>query len=258
MVNNQDGFNLACGVLGPDIPDSRDFKYLNKLSCSSNILHQTTYNDCTLRKSIGSILNQGNTNSCTGHCAVYGMNVLLNRIAGVEKGNYGINPWWPYYWARYCSGLEDRDGGAYMRSLMNALVKYGVYSNSMCSPENKPGEYNLDEAFKIKEYFRISNDLDELKYALSVEKLPVFTNIIVYADDIDNHSGIILPKKQKFTGYHAICMTGLKTIKGVQYIEFANSWGTLWGDNGFGYIHPDCIVDSKYIVDMYCPTFLYN
>lgn len=252
-----DDWCIACGVLGPDIPDSRDYKYAEKIAASGSTV-SNNYSDCSLRKSIGPILNQRTTNSCTGHSAVYGMNVLLNRIAGVESGDYGINPWWPYYWARFYSGLEHRDGGAYMRSLMNALLLRGVYSNSMSSPDSKPGQYDLKDAFTLKEYFRISNDLNELKYALSEEKLPVFANIAVYNDDMDSYSGIITPNKDGFSGYHAICLTGLKTIKGVQYIEFANSWGTNWGDNGFGYIHPDCITDNKYMVDMYCPSYKYN
>ena len=43
-----------------------------------------------------------------------------------------------------------------------------------------------------------------------------------------------------------------------QYIEFANSWGKLWGDEGFGYLDPNVIRDERLITDIYCPTYDYN
>ena len=254
-ITDRDGNLCGFGILGPDQHDNRDYKYSDKLAGTS-ICDQ--YEDFSLRKTIGPILNQYTTNSCTGHSAMYGMNVLLNRINGDVANDWKINPWWVYYWARVQSGLETRDGGAYMRDLMKALAKYGVYSNNMSSPDSQPGEYNLEDSFKIQEYFRINNSLNEVKYALTKEKLPIFACIAIYNGDIDSYTGIITPTESGFSGYHAICLTGLKTIKGIQYIEFANSWGTRWGDNGFGYIHPDCIEDYSYISDMYCPTYKYN
>lgn len=251
------------GVIGPDIPDSRDYKYTEHLAgvmVSNDTQHQmpTTFDDFSLKAFTGGILNQGTTNSCTGHSAVYAMNILLNRIAGNTKaGNFKINPWWVYYWARKESNLSNRDGGAYMRCLMNALRTYGVYSNNMCSPSSQPGEYNLEDAFKIKEYFRINNDINEVKYALTVEKLPVFACWAVYQRSIHDN-GIVDMPQSSLDGYHAICLTGLKTIKGKQYIEFTNSWGRLWGDDGVGYLDPDMFTDNTLITDIYCPTYKYN
>lgn len=254
MIKDRDGNICGLGILGPDQYDSRDYKYADKLAGTSV---DKSYEDFSLRKMIGSILNQQSTNSCTGHSAIYGMNVLLNRINGDEVQDWKINPWWVYYWARKQSNLEHLDGGAYMRDLMKALSKYGVYSNNMSSPESLPGDYSLDDVFTLQSYFRISS-LNELKYALTVEKLPVFACTSIYNDAIDNYTGIVSYEGRHFNGYHAICLTGVKTIKGKQYIEFANSWGTLWGDDGFGYLHPDCIIDSRYVTDMYCPTYKYN
>lgn len=268
MVYNEQGDIVVggTGVIGPDIPDSRDYKYIDHLSgvsestvsTASTYALPTSFNDCSLKSFIGDIKNQGSTNSCTGHSAYYAMNVLLNRINGDDIGQWNINPWWIYYWARKESNIENRDGGAYMRCLMNALRIYGVYSNNMSSPESKPGEYDLNDAFKIKKYFRISNNLNEVKYALSVERLPVFACWCVYNDAIDKYTGIISPSNEQMNGYHAICLTGLKTIKGKQYIEFANSWGKLWGDEGFGYLDPDVVRDERLITDIYCPTYDYN
>lgn len=249
------------GVIGPDIPDSRDYKYSDHLAgIQTDMMHEMPeqFDDYSLCKYIGNILNQGSTNSCTGHSAMYAMNVLLNRIAGNDiAGDFKINPWWVYYWARKEANLEYRDGGAYMRCLMNALKTYGVYSNNMCSPDSKPGQYNLDDAFKIKEYFRISNNLNEVKYALTVEKLPVFACWAVYDQSI-NVNGVVNMPIGSLNGYHAICLTGLKTINNKQYIEFANSWGKFWGQNGFGYLDPDMFNDPILITDIYCPTYRYN
>lgn len=268
MNSIKDNFQL--GVIGPDIPDSRDFQFtehLAGLSVQSDTDHimPSSFDDFSLKSYVGGIMHQGSTNSCTGHSAVYAMNVLLNKISGAFEQNmipvssnpYNINPWWVYYWARKESNLEYRDGGAYMRCLLNALRRYGVYSNNMSSPISKPGEYNLDDAFKIHEYFRINNSVDEIKYALTIEKLPVFACIAVYDTMYTNN--IINPDNDAAVeGYHAICLTGVKTINNIQYIEFVNSWGTSWGDKGFGYIHPDFVSDIRLMTDIYCPTYSYN
>ena len=118
MIKDRDGNICGLGILGPDQYDSRDYKYADKLAGTSV---DKSYEDFSLRKMIGSILNQQSTNSCTGHSAIYGMNVLLNRINGDEVQDWKINPWWVYYWARKQSNLEHLDGGAYMRDLMKAL-----------------------------------------------------------------------------------------------------------------------------------------
>lgn len=251
------------GVIGPDIPDSRDYKYSEHLagaSQNSDTEHTIPdkFDDYSLRPYIGKILNQYTTNSCTGHSAMYAMNILLNRINGNVVSDWKINPWWVYYWARKESHLENRDGGAYMRCLMNALCTYGVYSNNMSSPDSKPGEYNLDDSFKVKEYFRINNNLNEVKYALTVEKLPLIASWCVYESAIDRYTGIINSSTSNLQGYHAICLTGVKTIKGKQYIEFANSWGGNWGDYGFGYLDPEILANEYLMTDIYCPTYKYN
>jgi len=52
-------------------------------------------------------------------------------------------------------------------------------------------------------------------------------------------------------GGHAVCIVGYKTDG--RFIV-RNSWGTTWGDKGFGYLHPDYIAaaffDESYGVTM--------
>lgn len=38
---------------------------------------------------------------------------------------------------------------------------------------------------------------------------------------------------------HGVFLCGWSIIQGREYIKFINSWGKNWGDNGYGYIHPD-------------------
>ena len=46
--------------------------------------------------------------------------------------------------------------------------------------------------------------------------------------------GIVLPPSGACTGGHAVCFTGYDDEK--RLVQFINSWGSYWGDDGYGYL----------------------
>ena len=51
-----------------------------------------------------------------------------------------------------------------------------------------------------------------------------------------------------FDGGHAVVFTGYDDVK--KLLQFQNSWGESWGDNGYGYL-PYAYVDKGYADDFW-------
>jgi C1A family cysteine protease len=99
--------------------------------------------------------------------------------------------------------------------------------------------------YKITEYHRVLS-IDLLKAALA-EGLPVVIGIDVY-ESFESESatatGVIpMPNtsKEQLLGGHAICCAGYDDSS--NWVIFRNSWGTSWGDKGYGYL-PYAYFDS--------------
>lgn len=214
---------------------------------------------------IGPILNQGKTNSCTGHAATYFMNCLISRTLNKHKENFKLNPYFNYYWARYFSGLGSADNGAYLRGALKALTKKGVWVCNMWRTDQvPPKDYSDDSStFKLKGYEYVHNrDSDSLKTILAIEKLPLYISLNVIYDDINMYTGEIKAEDKfdnsKSSGYHAMCVIGYETRKDGVWYQTANSWGTVnFGDNGFAWIHESYFKNPLLITEIWTATKQY-
>lgn len=244
------------GIIGPDQHDSRDYIYAPKreLIASAGISKEFSL----LPMSCG-ILNQKNTNSCTGHAAACACNILLSKITGVNK-DYNINPFYPYYYARYIDGMQQVDGGAYVRSLMKALKQYGVCSCNLSNPLKAPPNDVTTKTFKLKDYKRLSNLVEDIQYAIQIEHLPVIISFMVNWEDIDHNTGIIKTYDEnsfRVDGYHAVVIIGWKYIDNELYFIIQNSWGKDFGDNGLYYLHSEYITNICKTPDIWVFDFAY-
>ena len=104
---------------------------------------------------------------------------------------------------------------------------------------------------------------DELKAALLTA--PVSFDVAVYSNGFENAAGgvILAPNSvagDTLEGYHNICFDGYDDTKQLAgfstpgAFRFANSWGPDWGDNGYGWIHPSLITNTKLMTGMYSVT----
>lgn len=262
-----------CGAT-PDEKDERDYIYKDGVSADNlaRAYFSKSDSEFNLIKYSCPVMNQGQTNSCTGHAACVAMNILINRTIGKEHNDLKLNPFWNYYWARYEDGSNyiKQDCGATIRSLMKALKQYGVISCDKIKKVNDSMVAGKEcDAFKIKDYERVEGDLDErvikLRYALEIEKLPVVACFKVIYDDIDANTGIVkgVNTNAPASGYHAIPIIGYKYIKDKLYFIFQNSWGVEtwrtfgWGDNGFGYLHESYIKNYILTPDLWIPSVKY-
>lgn len=265
FLNKSCPLRVKAGLL-PDKPDERDYRKTIPVKVGVPTKH------FSLRKYIpAGILNQRDTGACSGYAAAQAMNILINRMLELSNKKEAIkfinlSPTWLYYYARYYDGSGyQNDSGATLRSVVKALKDPGAihisamdqnYSVTKQPPENTQ---NLPK-FSITEYARIFKDstvIETMQRTLDTEHLPIICGVFLYKESIENsyyNNGIIKYDKvdnDTSIGGHALCIIGYRLIDNNLYFECVNSWGSLYGDNGFCYIPADIFKDNKYSMDIW-------
>lgn len=234
-----------------DPEDKRDYKFKTIIMESPN-LQLGAKVDHTLNMS--PVKDQGQLGSCVGF-AVTAMKEWQERVeneAELSEGKrgkskvYDLSEAWLYWNCKKIDAWPNEEGTS-IRYAMQVLNKIGV-------PTEKAWPYddvNIGEPAKwatlvarwntIESYWRISN-LQELKVALKDGPVPIgvacFLEIFYTGGD-----GIVPYPADPNTIYggHAICAVGYDDTK--QLVKFKNSWGTGWGENGYGYLPYSYIED---------------
>jgi len=218
----------------PDLKDNRDKIYsaprIKECPGSVNLLEYCA-----------PVENQTTTSSCTAHGIVGNLEML-------EKKNntnfYDISRLFVYYNTRMIRGIEDTDGGAYIRDGIKSLVRYGYCSEKLWKyDEERVNEKSDRKSYKeakrhlIKEYKRILNIIDIIKCIAS--GYPVIFGIALYesfqSKKVAKTGKIPIPKRnEKPIGGHCMLVIGYDIKKKVFIVR--NSWSSKWGDNGNCYI----------------------
>jgi C1A family cysteine protease len=165
---------------------------------------------------------------------------------------------------------QTGDSGAFLRSMMGAMVLFGVppeeywpYDISQYEVEPTPFCYAFAQNFQAISYYRLDPPgttpttlLTNIKKNLA-SGLPLMFGFTVYqsiAQSNTNGGKIPFPEKNdKIEGGHAVVAAGYDdTIKiknnavGAKEttgaILIRNSWGAAWGQNGYGWLPYDYIL----------------
>ena len=101
-------------------------------------------------------------------------------------------------------------------------------------PEHRPPAM----AYKLKSSVMVErgdqNTFDGLKEMLSKLETPVVIGVDIWENFYPDRKGKIPPAKGKRGMGHAIIATGYDDD--AETLEFLNSWGNNWGDEGYGYL----------------------
>ncbi len=185
-------------------------------------------------KNIGSVENQGLTNSCVGHAVSGALEILAK---GGDLSRLAI-----YYWARWYSKTTDKDDGCYIRDALKGVNKFGVlleprWPFAERAVLKQPPSYQTQTLPITFAAISLANAEQAIKQALCAGK-PVVLAFQVPSDVSIDPSGTLRYNVDTLTpNWHAVLVYGY-TPRG---LCFKNSWGKGWGNNGCG------VLDWEYV-----------
>lgn len=271
---------LGTGWL-PPLPDLRDYtedhpeiapmmKTLGVLTLKKETTPKALPPKVDLRQWCSPIENQGALGSCTAHAAVGIVEYYEKRVHGKHIDASRL---FTYYNTRRLMGVSiGVDSGAWLRNTMGALVhcgvppeKYWAYTTQHPDFDNTPPSfvYAVADDYEALRYFSHDpwyqnilpqNVLARVKLFLAYG-IPAMFGFFGFKSfgHADVKGGIPYPcPGEKAIWGHAIVAVGYddgfkitntkcnKATKGALLIR--NSWGTSWGDAGYGWLPYDYVL----------------
>jgi len=236
-----------------DLPDARDFTYAAPLIRFPHGLPPSV----DLRKGCPPVYDQGQLGSCTG-----------NGIAGAiefdqikeNKKVFAPSRLFIYYNERVMEGTVNQDAGAQVRDGIKSVATIGA-------PPEKDWPYNIrkfatkppDKAYAdakldlVASYARVAQDLTQMQGCLA-EGYPFVFGFTVY-DSFESapvaKSGIVpMPAPdESVLGGHCVVAVGYDNSK--RFFTIRNSWGTSWGDAGYGYMPYEYLITPRLASDFW-------
>lgn len=212
-----------------------------------------------LRQGCSDVEDQGDLGSCTAH-AVCGLIEYLQRSLFGE--HVDAARLFLYKVTRSYLGWTG-DTGAFVRSTIKALRLFGVppedyfpYNIGRFDDEPSPFSYAFAGNYKAIQYYRLDR-LDALKESLA-KGIPFAFGFTCYrsmfTEEVRKTGAVPLPARtDQVVGGHAVMAVGYDDAVGRLLLR--NSWGTRWGDAGYGtlpyeYVERDLAQDFWALVRM--------
>lgn len=243
-----------------DLPDFRDHtaetdsikKVLDK-SASLKAAAKTQPASVDLRKWCSPVENQGSLGSCTANAGVGMLEYYERRTTGKHIDGSRL---FLYKVTRELQGVKG-DDGAELRDVMKAMVLFGVppekywpYHVTKFNDEPSSFCYAFAQSYQAIKYYRLDPAGTPPAAALAAIKknlaaaLPAMFGFSVYSSIPalgDGKGEIPFPERSdSLEGGHAVLAVGYddnkKIGKNKGALLIRNSWGTDWGDKGYGWL----------------------
>lgn len=203
------------------------------------------------------VVDQGQLGSCTGNGIASALGYLQ-----LKEGEQFVQPsrLFIYYNERVLEGTVGEDAGAEIRDGIKSVVDSG-YCPETDWPYNisqftvKPWDVAYVDAAKdlVKTYQRVMVRSYSIQEAIAIG-FPVIVGFTVYDSFMTSTDGVIpMPSAgETIAGGHCVLVVGYDQV--TRLFKFQNSWGTGWGDKGFGYIPFDYLGNALYGGDYWIVT----
>jgi len=226
----------------PDTVDFRDQMYVATLT------EVPTERPLADYKKIGvPVLDQGTAGACAGFGLATVANYLL-RKRKIWRDTTGVSPWMLYAMAQVSDPHDESaaygkavnpDVGASCRSAMKGWNQNGVCQANYFAQSGacKPAAEVVEDARlrPLGAYFRV-NHKDLVAMHTAIQEVGIlYVSALIHEGWFSAARDGAIPQEEGIIGGHAFAIVGYD--KAGFWIQ--NSWGTIWGANGFGYLSYD-------------------
>lgn len=218
----------------PSRYDARDYRY----KITSIPLRQSV----DLRQWDSVIEDQGDLGSCSGNAITNAYELQVKRSYPEQFTE--LSRLFVYYNSRLLDNAVNEDAGAYIRDGMRAVQKFGICSEKLWPYDIKKfkvkpnEECYADGLSRTITSYQSLETIDDILHAVNDNK-PVVIGVTVYDsfDNVSKNNPVIRPPtdREKYSGGgHAMTIVGYDLTKKQFLVK--NSFGTDWGDRGYGWI----------------------
>ena len=182
--------------------------------------------ECSLRHKVWEVCDQASQNSCCP-TATRGAAQLLREINGQKRVRLSQG-------SLYNQIAGGRDQGANIMDALTAMMDVGM------TPDSYIDEYDWQGRDYPKDW-----KTEAAKYRiLEASECPSFDEML---SAVQIGFPVVFGVNWAGGGGHAICCVGKKKSGSSWLAEILNSWGTSYGDGGFGYLtERDCKAITNY------------
>lgn len=184
--------------------------------------------------------NQGSQGSCVGWAVAYALKSYQEGIERKWELNSDERQFSPSYIYNQIR-LSDCHGGSTYIDALNLLRREGVvslrdfpYSSDDCVKQPEAMHRQIARSYAVADWRRVNvQDETEVKTQLAAG-FPVLIGMIVDKPFLDLRTEPYTIFSGNNLGGHAVVVVGYSDARGA--FKIINSWGTNWGDGGYGWI----------------------
>ena len=195
-----------------------------------------------MREWDSAIEDQGELGSCSGNAITNAYELQVKRLYPDKFTE--LSRLFVYYNSRLLDNAVMEDQGAYIRDSIKAVKKFGICSEQLWPYDiNKFTVRPTDECYndalsRVITSYRSLDTIDDVLHAVNDNK-PVVIGITVYDSfNLVSKKNPVIPMPANYekdsAGGHAMTIVGYD-ITNRQFLV-KNSYGTDWGDRGYGWL----------------------
>lgn len=242
-----------------DKKDKRDHVFVSRVAA------RELPNVVDLRKEFPPVWDQGREGSCgaqAGSAIHAACQIIQHTKTNFEPSRQAL-----YYDVREKEGTVQEDAGCMLRDVAERMATLGVapeslwpYSKPMS--EKPPKSYYIEaEKHQVLEYTSPQQRLDQLCVCLA-DGFPFMVGIQIFAsfesEEVTRTGIVPMPKRgwsifrfggEKLLGGHAVVVCGYDMDR--RMFLARNSWGKIWGKDGYFWIPFDYLLDKKLASDFW-------